>query len=302
MSSEHGTYGRHPAPGMWPGLPGPTALGSPEQPPGCDAAPAGTGHPAHDPGGPPYAWHGTHGTNQAAHEAEPRALHDYLLLLGGHATQAAPPPPAGIVPVPPVTGTPSVPDADGRSEPSSPRQELTPAEADALIAGSSLGTPGVVDIADRTSEQDVADVMQRLNALRQPPAEPPTADYAFERWIEKSHDLPHALMRMGHSYARQHFNHRADLCFRAAMAAGHPEAGQALAALPRNRDGLIEPGSEPHTGPDYGSHRTDEVRSPTGAHGVHVESDAMASHQGDGPGSATQPARGLGWAPDMQAI
>ncbi|CAG6391817.1 hypothetical protein NMG29_39935 [Streptomyces cocklensis] len=296
MSSEHGSYGRHPAPGMWAGLPGSTAMGSPEQPPGCEAAPARTGHPVHDPGSPPYAWHGPHGTDPAGHEAEPLALHEYLLLLGGHTTQATSSPPAGTGTVPQPAGPPPAPDTADRPLTVGRGQELTAAEADALIASSSLGTPGVADIAARTSEEDAADVMQRLHALRQPPAEPPPAEYAFERWIEKSHNLPHALMRMGHSYARQHFNHRADLCFRAAMAAGHPDAEQALAALPRTREGLIEPGRDP------GGHRTDEARSPAGTHDVRLEDDAMPSAFADSPGSAAQPARGLGWASGMQAI
>jgi hypothetical protein len=182
--------------------------------------------------------------------------------------------------------------------------ELSPAEEEALIAASSLGTPGVLDIADRTSDQDAADVMQRLHALRQPPAEPPPADYAFERWIEKSHDLPHALMRMGHSYARQHFNHRADLCFRAALAAGHPDAEQALASLPRTREGLIEPGSE--AGTNSIGHATQPVEarhSPAGAHTMRGETDTAPMPHTDRPGSsAAPPARDLGWAPDMQAI
>jgi hypothetical protein len=156
----------------------------------------------------------------------------------------------------------------------------------------------VADIADRTSEADVADVMQRLHALRQPPAEPPPADYAFERWIEESRDFPHALMRMGHSYARQHFHHRADLCFRAALAAGHPEAEQALAALPRTREGLIEPG----TGPDHTGHRADAPCSPANVHTVCGEAETMPMCRTDWPGSTTRPAHGLGWAPDMQAI
>lgn len=302
MSSEHGTYGRHPAPGMWPGLPGSTALSSPGQPPGCEPVPARTGHPAHDPGGPPYAWHSPHQTGPAVHEAEPLALHEYLLLLAGRTAQATPPPHAEAGPVPPVAGTPETPDAACQPGSGSRGPELTPAEADALIAASSLGTPGVLDIADRTSDQDAADVLHRLHALRQPPAEPPPADYAFERWIEKSHDLPHALMRMGHSYARQHFNHRADLCFRAALAAGHPDAEQAIAALPRTREGLIEPGSGPSPSPDHAGHRTDDHRSPAGAHAVRWEADTTPTPHTDRPRSAAPPARGLGWAPDMQAI
>lgn len=293
MSSEHGTYGRHPAPGMWPGLPCSTALGSPGQPPDC-AAPPITGHPSHEPGSPPYAWHSPHQTGPATYEAAPPVLHEYLLLLPGRTAPATPPPAEEAGPVPPAACRP----ASGSRTP-----DLSPAEEDTLIAASSLGAPGVLDIADRTSDQDAADIMQRLHALRQPQAEPPPADYAFERWIEKSHDLPHALMRMGHSYARQHFNHRADLCFRAALAAGHPDAEQALASLPRTREGLIEPGSEPGTGsPGHATRPTEDRHSPAGAHAVRWESDTTPTPHTDRSRNDAQPARGLGWAPNMQAI
>lgn len=280
MSSEHGTYGRHPAPGTWSDMPGPAALGHLEQPPAGHGQQPGQDRASQDLGGPPYAWHASHG-GAAGYEAEPRALHEYLLLLGGHTAQTAPLPPAAR------------PDNGG---------QLTPAEADALIAESSLGTPGVVDIAARASDQDVADVMGRLHALRQPAPEPPQAEYAFERWIDKSRDLPHTLMRVGRSYARQHFHHRADLCFRAAMAAGHPEAEAELAALPRTREGLIEAGAGPTTGPTARSgHRAGPAQTPTRAHRVCPETEATVMSHTEGP-MAAQPVWALGWAADMQAI
>jgi hypothetical protein len=62
-------------------------------------------------------------------------------------------------------------------------------------------------------------------------------------------------MRVGSSYARQHLNYRAELCFRAARAAGHPDAENALAALPRTREGLIEAGRGTESAPDTTGHR-----------------------------------------------
>lgn len=253
---------------------------------------------------PPVRLAQPHRTDPAAHEAEPLALHEYLFLLAGHTAPAPPPPADEAGPVPSAACLSAMPGAARQPASGSQGPELSPAEVDALIAASSLGTPGVLDIADRTSDQDATDVMQRLHALRQPPAEPPPADYAFERWIEKSHDLPHALMRLGHSYARQHFNHRADLCFRAALAAGHPDAEQALAALPRTREGLIEPGNGPSTSssPGHATHPAEARHSPAGAHAMRREADTTPMPHPDRPRGAAQPARGLGWAPDMQAI
>jgi hypothetical protein len=101
---------------------------------------------------------------------------------------------------------------------------------------------------------------------------------------------------MGHSYARQHFNHRADLCCRAAMAAGHPDAEQALAALPRTREGLIEPGNDPTTGAHRSGHPADAAHSPIRTHGTPLAEDPRATSHTSiscSPGHPTQPVRSL---------
>lgn len=298
MNSERSSYGRHPAPGMWPKLPGSPAFGRPDQAPGADAPPAGRVHePALDADGPPYAWRGPQPAG-AAGEAAPEALHEYLLFLGGGAgaETTTPPVPSNAGPDAPPPGR--RPQAVGPSAPdSSPLQSPTSAQGDALIASSSLGTPGVVDIAARTSENDVADVMQRMRALQQPSIEPP-AEYAFERWIEESHDLPHTLMRTGRSYARQHFNHRAELCFRAALVAGHPDAENALASLPRTYKSPVEAGSDPEHPPRGLS----ETQAPITPHNTHLPDQGTPTGHGDPSGFPAQPPQALGCVRNMQAI
>jgi hypothetical protein len=300
MSSEHSTFDRHAAPGIRPGPPG---AGHHTPPGGATASHRGRSiiHGVDA----THAWHDPHPAPGSAAGAAPPAADEYLLRLTGRpaedppvSAQAAGSQAAGTGrsthrPGPPGPAAAGHGDGAGLLPP-------TAAQANALIAASSLGTPGVADIAARTSDDDIADVLQRMHTLRRPPAEPP-AEYSFESWIEQSHDLPHALMRVGRSYARQHFHHRAELCFRAALSAGHPEAADALASLPRTHDGLIAAGSAPETALGHPDPTPSHEPAPTEqAAATRPDRPALRARAADGPPPA-QPAPAPGRAGSLAA-
>lgn len=173
---------------------------------------------------------------------------------------------------------------------------------DALLSESSLGEPGVVEISRRTTEDDAAEIMCRLRERSNPSPRAlpePAPEYAFENWVDQSRQLPNALMNVGNSYARQQFNHRAELCFRAAMKAGHPEAEAALAALPRDENGIVLAGQDrPLEDTDTAS---DTLIAPIDQQTMSFMEEGLRWARSGSPGRARL-AWSIGWALDMKAV
>lgn len=120
-------------------------------------------------------------------------------------------------------------------------EELSPAEAERIIERSSLGDSSVLEIGRRTTERDVSEIMRRLK--KKEPKVEPLPEHSFEKWVRDSRESPNLLMKVGSSYARQGYHHRAELCFMQALEAGHADAQSALQNLPRDECGVLLPGN-----------------------------------------------------------
>jgi hypothetical protein len=109
-----------------------------------------------------------------------------------------------------------------------PAEQLTPSDEDTILR-SSIGQPEVLDITDKATDADVAEVMRRRKLrAASPDRQQPPPDYTLEGTIASGRILSHRLMRLGYSYAADGFLHRARICFQAALESGHPDAQEAL--------------------------------------------------------------------------
>lgn len=111
-----------------------------------------------------------------------------------------------------------------------------------LLARSSLSDPELGDIWDNVSEAEVTDVMRLLHfkeASEKYPLPDDPAEGSLEEWAISHTDYPETVMKAGHSYARQGFLYRAELCFKVAYIGGHPDAESYLNMLPRDADSSV---------------------------------------------------------------
>ncbi|TDT94165.1 hypothetical protein EDD99_8076 [Streptomyces sp. 846.5] len=98
-----------------------------------------------------------------------------------------------------------------------------------VLRRSSLGESVVLQLASRTPETVVADILRRRHALEQAASE-----FSLENWAVTSGVTPADLMQTGFSYLDQRFYRQAEVCFQAALNAGHHDASAALAYLQRH--------------------------------------------------------------------
>jgi len=165
-----------------------------------------------------------------------------------------------------------------RTEPlEEPAEDLTPNDED-LILRSSIGQQEVLDIADKTTDDDLAEVMRRRRRRADYAAQEAPPDYTLEGTIASGRILSHRLMRLGHSYAADGFHHRARICFQAALESGHPDAQESLDHLAAQ--GLPET-AQAGALADAAPQRVPEPTDPTQL----IELGVMLCHSGDENGA-----------------